>query len=874
MVLTFVKQPTSPLRDDRLIVPSEDVLYPGSEEDEAEEKREKQRVRVELLGTQYLEGRPLFIQTASLKGPFEKGWVNPWASRKRARGLHDIRHYSELPLTIDETVLSSQDANTAKRSLGKGTASQESNYTVEDLDLEPQDRRTAKRQKHTGVEGTNGIQKYQQPGPRFGNFEVDPHIWLRTNRSLGSVFKDPRKSPSPTPLYGHQLHSHPHEQNFSRNALQASHQQPRNQGETYADRNHQRRSRSTEEGSHEKRSKKPAEVPSKFVSPGQQKSESRVKIRTFSGSDEATRKGQNEVKRLSQEAVERAKTEDGHQQVKKVSSEPVSTSYTNPTTPGRLPPYVSEVLASEERASSAGPRAATKNPTLSPHVVIPLRESSRPASQTKDPFIAVGKISPRKSRSKSSSSSDSSAFAELLEVAQAKAASGASSYSSSPVVQNSKKPTIKGNNQAIRRLTFTSSGRPKVDQGRKASLRTSSNSSAGLQSISPAQVKISKPTSKGKAAPLNNTSNKSSKISSRNGKSTHSSAVLPEAQIIPGARDQPIHIPSGPSTNLLETDKQSPKAVSLDEGDSFINLSTQAAALKAQHSFKDEVLLGLTPSPRVTRSGQKKATKGAKDGTEKTPLTNGSTRRTNRRRRIAKPEDSDDEEPMSTQAMVDAMSPFAITTIKKRPPSPPNRTTPAPTPNKQSPPVPPHPIALSSSLTGALFRDPSLSMSTSVSASLLKPSPPPNASPEMPPPTQHSLPSTKSPSSKTSFSILPNGTMTETTSVLQDGQKRPQHQHQDSVSDTNSFPLDPLLATPTPFARTTTTIRNPAQPPLSIIDLNDAIEEAGSFLGEWDVEVEAKREGVGSARGKKSGGGESGKGGLTGNLATGRGRRV
>ena len=83
-----------------------------------------------------------------------------------------------------------------------------------------------------------------------------------------------------------------------------------------------------------------------------------------------------------------------------------------------------------------------------------------------------------------------------------------------------------------------------------------------------------------------------------------------------------------------------------------------------------------------------------------------------------------------------------------------------------------------------------------------------------------------------SFSILPNGTLTET-SVFQDGQQ-PQQDW-----DT-SLPLDPFgLTSDEPNGSSNT--NGDKQP--KALDLNAAIDDASSFLGDWDVEAEATKEG-------------------------------
>lgn len=60
---------------------SEDVLYSGSE-DEAYNSPTERRERYEDKGQRFLQGKPLMLLSASLRGPFtkESGWSNPWRS--------------------------------------------------------------------------------------------------------------------------------------------------------------------------------------------------------------------------------------------------------------------------------------------------------------------------------------------------------------------------------------------------------------------------------------------------------------------------------------------------------------------------------------------------------------------------------------------------------------------------------------------------------------------------------------------------------------------------------------------------------------------------------------------------------------------------
>ncbi|KAL0470129.1 hypothetical protein QR685DRAFT_522839 [Neurospora intermedia] len=61
---------------------SQDILYSGSE-DEAYNSPAERRERYEDKGQRFLQGKPMLLLSASLRGPFtkESGWTNPWRSK-------------------------------------------------------------------------------------------------------------------------------------------------------------------------------------------------------------------------------------------------------------------------------------------------------------------------------------------------------------------------------------------------------------------------------------------------------------------------------------------------------------------------------------------------------------------------------------------------------------------------------------------------------------------------------------------------------------------------------------------------------------------------------------------------------------------------
>ncbi|KAK4226480.1 hypothetical protein QBC38DRAFT_480500 [Podospora fimiseda] len=90
----------------------DDVIYSGSE-DEAYDSPTDRRNRYEEQAQRFADGKPLFLLSASLRGPFDRklGWVNPWRSQsgiamstKRKRPARAKK--STVSVSIPETVQS------------------------------------------------------------------------------------------------------------------------------------------------------------------------------------------------------------------------------------------------------------------------------------------------------------------------------------------------------------------------------------------------------------------------------------------------------------------------------------------------------------------------------------------------------------------------------------------------------------------------------------------------------------------------------------------------------------------------------------------------------------------------------------------------
>lgn len=71
-----------------------------------EEIRREKRARRIALGQQYLVGSTPLISTACLRGPFEKGWQNPWQRPQSAmvQRWSDYRHDQTRPIKVEKDV--------------------------------------------------------------------------------------------------------------------------------------------------------------------------------------------------------------------------------------------------------------------------------------------------------------------------------------------------------------------------------------------------------------------------------------------------------------------------------------------------------------------------------------------------------------------------------------------------------------------------------------------------------------------------------------------------------------------------------------------------------------------------------------------------
>ena len=77
-------RPIPPVYADEAPITHDTIVYYDPSDDIVDDERRRagKRRRIEAHATSYLRGKPLFILSAGLKGPFDDGWRNPWATKR------------------------------------------------------------------------------------------------------------------------------------------------------------------------------------------------------------------------------------------------------------------------------------------------------------------------------------------------------------------------------------------------------------------------------------------------------------------------------------------------------------------------------------------------------------------------------------------------------------------------------------------------------------------------------------------------------------------------------------------------------------------------------------------------------------------------
>ncbi|KAJ5760305.1 hypothetical protein N7520_007461 [Penicillium odoratum] len=63
----------------------------GSDDELDDVSRAAKYQRIERLAEAYLQGRPMFISSAALRGPFDEGWKNPWRKKRKVTTKSDTK---------------------------------------------------------------------------------------------------------------------------------------------------------------------------------------------------------------------------------------------------------------------------------------------------------------------------------------------------------------------------------------------------------------------------------------------------------------------------------------------------------------------------------------------------------------------------------------------------------------------------------------------------------------------------------------------------------------------------------------------------------------------------------------------------------------
>ncbi|KAL8733555.1 MAG: hypothetical protein Q9181_003525 [Wetmoreana brouardii] len=735
MPATFVPRAVSPLHFEPIQPDSDEVLCLGSDVEETPDQRKAKRRRIEEAGVQYLRGKSLYIASARLKGPFTGRWkmsklntvkensaLRVKAQQNPIWGQRPVERPSrEYPIEISSGESSSQAETTGVQS--RRPKSVENNRVdVDAASLRVTSGRDGMGSRDSFATTKSDTYKGLQQANQTKGAGPRAHGWLRTGGALlNSEPKDRHMSPTPTPTTRPRRKT---PKQVSRWSPQTAFVRPCSELRSVV---------SGPEARNFERSILPQEG---VIAESNLQLDPVVKEAELHNLDLTNEAAHKNAKKLSPQAAEQAQHDQhAHLEAKRLSQLAVSRALGDPATVEEPSDHIAR------HASTVGRDTHPRGPKRSPRALPP---------STNLPEFEYRCV-PRKP----SKSPERKSFKEDLEAAKRKARA-----------------------EQKRRLSFTASG-----SVRSRSPRTSSHGSrASRVSHSGSSYRVSQP---GPSKPSASETKKAafSLIAQESQETTSGrNDALPEAQIV--KEPALAKVPSGPSTELIETDKHTLKFPSTDEGDSYTGLSTQGAMLKAQLAFHNNMISPASeghesPPPSKYGDDVNRADNGIKG---RRFLIEGHHQSSGSSESKIRVPVRDDEEHMSTQAMIDALSPFVATTVKKR------RSV------VSRPELTPSRSGSSSPMSPGLrdFRTKSLSMSTS-------PSPPLIPTTDDRPIALSALP--KPPSSLTSFSIAPNGTMTEV--FQQDGQ-----QQEDYV--------------------------------MGDLDLNAAIEEAGSFLGDWSVEKEAR----------------------------------
>jgi len=725
--MSYLRQP-SPLSFEPLSPSPSEVVTSDSECETDSDSRKAKRRRVEDLGRQYLAGRSLFIQSAGLRGPFDKGWINPWKKPRGRSQRHGSTNGQErlvgqfLTAQVVQSVAGDQPEDGSSMAQSQSRPSQRvSQYlnkgsttaSVIELAARPQrithEQLVSKEQEQRGLPKEVRLCTAALPQQNRVRSTVEPALGLtgplerphqeRTPRSLisaangwlksdeGYLAEQPweearshtptptlraydRRAPSGqyaepcTPTLGPSREAH---LALSRPAGFTPINVPSRNLKLSYNQDAQKRKQST--------SRSPSTAPvtvrkSKSFSPracegksmqagalleaGVPRTESHLPGLTLDVYTEAA--ATNKVRKSSQALRDPALRPSG------TESSPVPTLEETSTSPQR------PVINTGESKSPTGHPPLTT--TRIGSVPVQHSDSRPPPSVLNKASLSENESSHSPSDSKSRvqtvpPSTNMSAFKYRRPI---KTIPGPRLGSAEASVEPSAFEARQA--QKPRRLEFASS----EDSSDRADAQSStaqviSEGGAGHNAF-PSQHggNVANPSCEELFANLNNPDKQV--LVHQTDEPSRVSSVLQEAQVVPDPAGKDPQIPSAPSTNLMETDKQS-LYFSTETDDASAHLSTQAAIAKAQLSFKADLASPIkqcaAPSPATkdcNRSNHNNLSSVKKPKHNITPF---QTFRTPSPEILYKqtPATSGPDEHLSTQQMMDAVTPFAFSTTKK-----------------------------------------------------------------------------------------------------------------------------------------------------------------------------------------------------------------
>lgn len=646
-------RPTSPLTFEPLqLRPDENLLDDSSSEDE--QQRAQKRRRIEKCGQDYLQGRSLFIQSAGLKGPLGDGWRNPWRKRPKEdtrtakEGLSKLNDRTRVSLFVPETVPRRVDHEVIEVE-DSSSRSDRSTHGLEGFpnlanmakatDGKDISEKAGPRTKsHEEARKSSPQQQPAQPSPilppssnPFQSKAVAASVlraedWLRTNRKLSRTSEHRAPSPTPNPAPRSKLPIPRPERASSKEDLVRD--------------------------EHNVTSKMDAQ---------------RIKsYSAFTPINEPTRQGSTGFVDPPKVTIVKPNTEHSHDELAEMATKAVeSLSQSRPVeeVPFNVP-VESYQAAKIELGKSMLNKKRQDAQSASP---------SRPNTSQGLPGRIEKKFKTATARRSLHTVPPSTNLPEFEYRPRAPAPSKATADRTAKDVASSSRDVLPDEPRKPRRMVFNSSGetlkevaKERVEDKPTEVEQQGREAVPLLQSEDAAAAEVPQNTSTERARvvdqpPPPTLSTETSKTE------TASVTNMPSAQVVPQHQMAPPPFESHPSNDPIDTGDKIPDVIPANEErveDSIMLLSTQAAVARAIESFQADII---TPMKEVTSQGEAICQPPVvqqcnTDGI--TPFAAFNTPSPARRR----PQPATVKSAIqSTQAMMDAMTPFAFSTAKKAP---------------------------------------------------------------------------------------------------------------------------------------------------------------------------------------------------------------